>query len=525
MTHSPVLASRVPLPLPLLLGLAVTGTLPGVAAAQVDLEALGTKIVRVVVGADSAASGFLWQAADQVVTSLHAVPGNDMEIKVGCNTGNVPQVARARVVKVYAKADLVLLKTERPLTNCGVFDARQAQEQKPASLSMLYTFGFHEGASGATAREMKKMDARPEDLLSMLHEPVRSQMASFNIPDVRLPIYYVQGGLLPGYSGAPVVDANNRLVGIVDGGLDKGTSGYNWVIPVENLKYLVVSQESQVPGKVREKGAEHFSSGIASADKRTVLAFELKGRAYRFVRTKIRSLRELAASSDDPAGAARLLQIYGPTVGMEAAERLRFEIFEDLDKGLIIAVPEGEKLVFEHPQPGYSWLKASAVDAQGQDESWNGFIQFEGLSRDDLVSTSPSQLSSDRFVNEAVQRLLTVCRAFLKPGEKCEVDRPSVRAVPFASGDLVIKAGIQITRKPPSMHAYDYYNLAVSGDNAFQASSSIQWSAGAGGLIECTAMLRAGRRCTDVSGALKQFGHLAAAHLTTFASLRQGAEQ
>jgi len=377
MTHSPVLASRVSLPL--LFGLAATGALPGVATAEVDLDALGTKIVRVVVGADSAASGFLWQAADQVVTSLHAVPGNDMEIKVGCNAGNAPQVARARVVKVYAKADLVLLKTERPLTNCGVFDARQAQEQKPASLSTLYTFGFHAGASGATAREMKKMDARPEDLLSMLHEPVRSQMASFNIPDVRLPIYYVQGGLLPGYSGAPVVDANNRLVGIVDGGLDKGTSGYNWVIPVENLKYLVVSQESQVPGKVREKGAEHFSSGIASADKRTVLAFELKGRAYRFVRTKIRSLRELAASSDDPAGAARLLQLYGPTVGMEAAEQLRFEIFEDLDKGLIIAVPAGEKAGVRAPAARLLLAESVGGGRAGQGRILERFHPVRGL--------------------------------------------------------------------------------------------------------------------------------------------------
>jgi hypothetical protein len=499
---------------------------PGLAAAQAD-PVTTKSAVRIVVrspdkpGSAGAASGFLWLQPNQVVTSLHAITGSDIKVMCGAT------ISEASVTKVHEESDLALLTTAVPLTGCTQYNA--AVEQKPPFRSVLYTYGFHAGARGGTSRDMTKGLLDPETLEYMLTPVVLQRMAKFNIPSIKLPIYYVQGGLLPGYSGAPVVNERGQLVGIVDGGLNKGQDSYNWVIPAENLKKLMASTQTKVPDRVAQAAfdtaGELYAAGIADADERTVLKdFVQQGSTYQFVKTKTMALEQLAGTADDPRGLEGLMMTYGPTIG--ASRSLRFDVYEDLKDGLIIAVPIGQSLAFETPMPNYTYLKTSALDAQGKDANWNGYVQFEVMTSDRILSADPrGNVSPDQLAKEGVARLLKDCRSWYQPAPvSCEVDAPSVRAFNFGNGKLLLKVGIKTRNKPPTMDTYDYYSYAINGDKAFRAYSRIHWVRGGerDGLIECSERRNEGP-CSDVEGARTQFANLVAAHLTTFANLGQRA--
>lgn len=482
-------------PFHLLAVVALTGSVPAVVGAQPDMRTLEAKVVRVTVGR-SAASGFLWGRRNQVVTSLHTFlqgAGATPTIRVTCFGGGVQQIAAATVTRVYAAADLVLLTTERELTGCAAFVPADAYVAKPAFDATLYTWGFHAGATGGTSRKMTKAAANPEVLNSILHEPVKTEMRSFNIPDVTLPIYYVQGGLLPGYSGAPVVDGSNRLVGIVDGGLDNGASDYNWVIPVENVGRLMASQEG-LPRKSLPNNLL-YSSGLVEAAGSTIPRFGTAGQEYQFVKTKTRSLGQLASTSSTPF----LTQFlnWGTTRGVSRtiSENTLFDLYEDPRRNLIIAIPSGQPFRAEPPlNPGAGTaLRTAAADRRNGDLMFQEFPTRFLLGREVL---QVQEIQSTAFANAVFARELANCNSparFPWP-HTCElIER---RTDPFPGGAL-LRVGVLARAQRPQQDVYAYKNFAVDFRRTFYTSVEM-------GILYNNALTP------------QQFANLAAVHITTF---------
>ena len=81
-------------------------------------------------------------------------------------------------------------------------------------------------------------------------------------PDIDIEVLNLQAQLLPGHSGAPVLDAVNGLVAVGEGGLRGGTVGRSWAIPWQAVKL-----ESVEIGAVGKKLAELAAKDIS------VLAF------------------------------------------------------------------------------------------------------------------------------------------------------------------------------------------------------------------------------------------------------------
>jgi S1-C subfamily serine protease len=505
--------SMLPHPRPALaLRLAGSLLLAGAGAAQgqaFNPATLEPAVVRIEVhgaGGAKAASGFLWQQPNQVVTSLHAVPG-DAKIVVECR--GVKSIAR--VIKVLQRADLALLQTEAALSGCRAFTA--ADEQAPAPNSDLHTFGYHAGAKSGTSRRLNKGYSQNETLENLVAGPALQSLRSFGMPAVDLKVYYVEGGLLPGYSGAPVVNAGGRLIGVVDGGLNDGQSNYNWVIPARHLTDLLASKDTDVPSQVAKSSAQHFSAGIATADASTQIGFEVKGQRYRFVKTKTQSLAALAASSSDPNGVRHLLQLYGATVGNEAVQAMRFDVYEDVDQGLIISVPVGQTPRLEEPQPGYQWFIAEAGSGPGA--GYDGHVQFEVMNRQSLLRLNAPVLqpSDPRYFDEVAAALLEDCRDGGK--KRCAIDMPTRRRVDLGAGNVIMKIGVITEASADQAAHYDYYTFAARGDNVFRSNARFHWS-GNGGLIGCTA--RPGTAdCADKSKASTHLAQLVATHMTSFA--------
>lgn len=467
---------------------------------------LEPKVLRIEVttaqGRTSAASGFLWKTADQVVTSLHAVPGG-ANIVVECRGRRV----RATVAAVLPRADLALLQAASSLEGCSPFTAHD--EQAPAPNSELHTYGFHVGAKSGSSRRFNKGYAANETLENLVTGPALEAVREMGMPALDLRIYYVEGGLLPGYSGAPVVNAAGRLVGIVDGGLNNGQSNYNWVIPARHLGELTASTDNRVPPQVARSSSVHFSAGLAVADERSVIAYEMGGKRFRFIKTKTQSLQALAASSNDPDGVRRLVSTYQGAVGGEVLAQMRFDVYEELDQGLIIAVPSNQRPRFERPAPNASWFIAEVPP-----DGYLGHVQFEVMNRQSLLRrrNAPVLMPSDpRYVPEFIAGLLQECA---DEGKQCEVDRSTVRRVDLGNGRVLIKVGVLARATARQAAHYDYYSLAADGDDVFRALARFHWTDGSG-LIVCAAQPRQ-PACADPTKAAHNLAQLVAAHITTF---------
>jgi hypothetical protein len=352
-----------------------------------------------------------------------------------------------------------------------------------------------------------------------------------------------------------------ELVGIVDGGLDKGTSDYNWVIPATRIGALLDSTETRLPPQLANGAPAHFSSPVVEAPEmlaalaletlnappnapaaprptagptarpaappaRAALTFNQNGWQYHYVLTKTRSLAELASTSDDPAGITRLLQVYGPLVGPDAQSRLRFDIYQEVDRGLIIAVPAGQPLQFGSPQPGYFLLTS---DAKGGAAS----AQFEELRFTDpqgrpltgeageygvmLASDGSGSVKANdpRYFNEQVAERLGNCN---RPGEStCSLAPASLRSIDFGGGNKILKFGLSVDYLGAnSVDDYEYYTYAVMGTRVFRAFAQVFDDDG--GLMRCNA--RPGTAgCTASDLAFAQLSQLIAVHLTTFAGV------
>src|ERR1044072_3003447 len=67
-----------------------------------------------------------------------------------------------------------------------------------------------------------------------------------NSPNYLINVLNLQGNLLPGHSGAPVLDTSGRLVAVANGGLKGGLASISWGIPYKNITW------DNVSGRLRE---------------------------------------------------------------------------------------------------------------------------------------------------------------------------------------------------------------------------------------------------------------------------------
>ncbi len=317
-----------------------------------DPSVLGKSTVRITIKEGdvvrSAASGFAWQDPTHIVTSLHVMHhGADAQVVVEF----AGRSRRAQVIGVLPKADLVLLQIDRPIE--GLVALTRYQGDKPPYQAPIHALGYNAGASGSMTRELHKGHADPEILKQLLPPKDRAELAAAKIPDIELDIYYLDGSLLPGFSGSPVVDAEGELIGIGNGGLENGASNVSWVIPARFLDELTASRVTTLPTDLA-KAQQSFSADLDVTEDYQEIVFD----DFVFVKTKTRTFAELASSSDSPSDlreVGSLTDELGYTVDLDALE---FDIYEDLKHGIIITLPKDIALLVGSDDQGSPALQA-----------------------------------------------------------------------------------------------------------------------------------------------------------------------
>jgi len=304
-----------------------------------------------------ACSGFLWKQNDWVVTSLHAMKqGATYKVVYGNKF-----YRDAKPIKVYKDADLVLLKTDvdvKPLS-IEVQAIMSANTNEVNFGDKVYAQGYHGGASGHRTTPLEKGDANPEILQSLVVKADELKtLINLGFPKIDMQVIYLSGSLLPGYSGSPIYNLKGELIGIGNGGLENGTNNVSWAIPAKYLSNLEKSQTGELPQNL-EKISLLMSSQVevdlsastgADEDMQQKMAEQyavFSGGAMEFIQTKNRSFEQMYNTSYDPENLdyfAQDLEDNGLKIDYEF---IRYDIFEDLNFGITIAVPEGSNLVYD----------------------------------------------------------------------------------------------------------------------------------------------------------------------------------
>ena len=501
-------------------------------AMRVDEEYLKKRSVRVIVsGKDvngkpwaKVSSGFLWKNKQEIVTSLHGVPPNG-NIRVKC-MGTSQQ---ATVEAVLEAADLILLKATNEFSNCEAFNGYD-QEGSGAG-RLFWTYGWRDGAQGGLPRFMNRSSNNPETLRDQLTDPALSRLDVHDIPSLDMGIYMVQGGLLPGYSGAPVITPENNLVGIADGGLNKGADNYNWLIPASHLDNLDRNNKV-IPDKVAKlagilfssttmsepEPVEVFSSGSLAPIPDDVIYSEGEWN-YRWEFVKTQSLYQLSQTSDDGDGVLGLLTHFSAAATGLDIRDLLFDVYEDRNLGLIIVVPSEQGLSYGEVEgnPEFYLLEST---------SNNGFrsVQYKQTNWSIMSSLNPTvsvEPSDPRYFQELTADLLASCNE--TPGQSCSLIKPILRMIDFGGGHKLLKLGFR-TRSTDNGQPtkLDYYSYAVKGNTAFRSHAEILAESELS-MLNCAESQPAA--CGDYSIPRQELSQMLAVHLSTFANLDANASQ
>ncbi len=381
--------------------------------AQLNPKETAKSLVKVMVSGSGKAnicSGFIWQQDDWVVTSLHAMKrGGRVEVQY------LNQYWRdAEVYKVLSKSDLVLLKVDLSGANQLPETVKPITSYEPNGAAFdepLYAQGYHGGADGHRTQKMSKGDANPETLeYVVVKKETKEKLNNLGFPKIDLPIYYLNGSLLPGYSGCPIYNKQGKLVGIGDGGLEGGQVNVSWAIPANFLNELENSNTASLPATIDNAGvlfsavvevniSEDINKNVESYEAEIQAQLDQMYRSYgqgdfQFYQTKNRLFTEMLETSVDPENIfmfAEEFEAYNVALNYD---QLAYDIYEDVNHGMVIAVPEFCELVYDP----VNQLFQADLSIYGDNQSYYFGIMYGGYLDEDAYYED-IDMAADEILN------------------------------------------------------------------------------------------------------------------------------
>ena len=208
------------------------------------VKSASTAVVQINAASDrsqTTMSGFLWRSPDFVVTSMHSLIGA-ANITVTFSFEGKRAIRRAHVHRVLRDADLVLLKLESPMD----LQPREIGEIHESITERVITIGYPSGVRAPLSSWLNLRAVGGKKLGDLLPPDSRKVIGELGFPSLDSSVIPLEGSLVPGHQGAPVIDVAGRVVGIVSGGLPKTDIG--WAVPADQLSMLLESKD-EVPAK------------------------------------------------------------------------------------------------------------------------------------------------------------------------------------------------------------------------------------------------------------------------------------
>jgi len=279
----------------------------------------------------SSASGFLWAQKETVVTSLHVV---DRSSDIQLYFPGAKAKRRAHVGRILKHADLVLLRLE----NAPDLPVLLPANQQPETDQEVHALGYPLNISTHSSTSLK-LRYGGRRLKEIVPQHIIDRLTDNGYPDPELEIVNLEGNLVPGLSGAPIVNAQGSVVAVADGGLESGAIGISWGIPVHRLNDLLQSKSQTLPGSRRV-------NTLFAADLDVQMGAAVEYGDLRIAKVKSRSLDQLAETTDDPVALVQFGQVLNLASIVMGSAQFEFDIYQHLPSGATFVVPAGFKLSF-----------------------------------------------------------------------------------------------------------------------------------------------------------------------------------
>jgi hypothetical protein len=234
----------------------------------------------------------------------------------------------ATVTKILRAADLALLTIDNPPDATPL----QIDTNPPPLGESLSTLGYPLQMENMASTELH-LAYGPKTLGETLPESLRGQMSNGS-PSLSLEIDHIDGHLLPGHSGAPIFNEQQRVIAVADGGLENGAVAVSWAIPAKYVKQLMTSGEPVTAVAGGLKSNLLFATESETKDYGKVTCSQ-----HSF--TKVRSIAYTSASTsaDDPTGLVQLVQYFAVD-----PSQIRFDVYQHLQSGATFVIPAGAHL-------------------------------------------------------------------------------------------------------------------------------------------------------------------------------------
>ncbi|MFN8494791.1 MAG: serine protease [Caldilineaceae bacterium] len=211
-------------------------------------------------------TGFRIKGQIGIVTALHGV--------AGCQTINAQPAAggpgpfnKLMIGKVDIDRDMALLWSKE-LAAAPADGLAAVVHPQPSDYQGVEVIGYPYGLiQQKPTIDVKIVETTtlgylvPPDLVNALNE--RSS------PAIDIQVFSVQAHLVPGHSGAPLINAAGRVIGVGNGGLDLGRVEMGWAIPWSTIQWKTVS--AQVAQDVSWTDVRRLLNLVASSP--TLFAF------------------------------------------------------------------------------------------------------------------------------------------------------------------------------------------------------------------------------------------------------------
>ncbi|MCA9280253.1 MAG: trypsin-like peptidase domain-containing protein [Phycisphaeraceae bacterium] len=289
-------------------------------------------------------TGFVWGERGQIVTALHLVVGAD-EVIIEFDGSN-------RIVKEPSHS---LLDADLAL-----FTIDNAPEIPPllhrsgntnSETAVMIGHGYDRSIWSDVAMRIRATDNL--QLRHILGGQARDEIRELGFPSLRVPVIDLEGNAVPGNSGAPVLDAEGYVIGVIQGGLEAGSTGYTWAVPASKLEELKTSKHRRVLGS--SQTPEVFFGDFNFGDTRRAKQFRIQAdrdAQNLLVYIGTRDLRQLRATADDQLGLAQLEAIFRQT-GRQIHSDAEFDLYADQSSGARVVVPAGVDLEIDKDRIEY----------------------------------------------------------------------------------------------------------------------------------------------------------------------------
>jgi hypothetical protein len=306
-------------------------------------------------------TGFVWPERGRVVTALHTV-SSCPSITVYHEPSRLAR--RATIVKALHEADLALLDVpELAAPALGHAAAPRVQQQ-------LAVVGIELGTS--VSSKNLRVAYGDSTLRDITPDNVRRALSRSGVLSLDLAVIRLEGALLPGHSGAPIVNEAGEVVAIGNGGLESGAVHIAWGTPASELLELGRSTESTTQPLARVPELFTVSPVVNRGSSRRCGSVDLHP-------IGARGFDEISGTTDDPVGLAQLVTLFSQT-GVNP-NQLRFDLYLEPDDGGTVVLPAGTPLSSGTPHcrasSGPVQLFVGAAPARNPWEVKSASVAFE----------------------------------------------------------------------------------------------------------------------------------------------------